>query len=338
MNLNKKLITKEELLKKVSDLDIYKTYAPDVEISTGKPIRSPLRKDDNPSFGFFIGENTELLFNDFLLGGGDCIRFVQLLFGDTFFEALSRIVIDFNLTDDFYYKEVDTNYKPKKSNIDKSDLLKKAGTSLLRKRRRSWKKHDIEFWNSYGIDIKTLKKYKVEPISHIFVNKSIIACDQHSYCFIEHKEGVETYKIYQPFDTKYKWLNNHDESVWQGWDQLPEKGEKLIITKSLKDVMTIDCLTGIPAISLQAESVKPKPHIIEALKGRFDTIFVWYDNDFDKETNWGLKFGENLAREFGLVHTYIDSSYQIKDPSDFAKYKGHDKARKLINELTDLPF
>jgi hypothetical protein len=340
MNLNKKLVNKEDLLRDVDDVDIYSTYAPGIEIAIGKPILSPLREESSPSFGFFIGEGSEVLFNDFKLGGGDCIKFVQILFGYTFFEAMSRIVIDFDLTDKYYHKELDTKspIKATKSLIDRNNLLKKAGSSLLRKRRRAWKQYDIDYWASYGINIKTLKKYKVEPVSHIFINEKIISCDKYAYCFKEHKDGAETYKIYQPFNKDFKWLNNHDDSVWQGWEQLPEKGDILIITKSLKDVMTINCLTGYPAISLQAESVKPKQHIIEELKERFQCIFIWYDNDYDKETNWGMQFGRALAAEFDLIHTYIPSAYSIKDPSDFAKIKGRREAKELIETLTSVPF
>lgn len=338
MNLNKKLVNKEDLMRDVSDIDIYLCYAPNLEIIIGKPTLSPLREEDTPSFGLFMGENSEVLFNDFLLGGGDCLRFVQIMFGDTFFEAMSRVVIDFDLIDKYYYKDIDTKHTPKSHNIDRESLLKKANSSLIRKRRRSWQRQDAEFWLQYGINRKTLEKYRVEPISHVFINKKIVPCDNNSYAFTETKDGVETYKIYQPYNKKFKWLNNHDESVWQGWEQLPEKGDILIITKSLKDVMTIDALTGIPAISLQAESVKPKPHIIEELKERFPIIFLWYDNDFDKETNWGQKFGKKLSEEFDLVNICIDDEYKIKDPSDFNKLQGKERTKQLIEDMTDVPF
>lgn len=338
MNLNKKLVNKHSLLKKVNDIEIYKCYAPSLELAMRKPMLSPLREETNPSFGLFIGESGEILFNDFKLGGGDCIKFVQIMFGDTFFEAMSRIVIDFDLKDDFFFKEVDTNYKPSKVKVDRESLIKSAGSSLIRKRSRRWIKDDATYWLQYGINKDTLLKYNVQPISHMFINKRIITCDTLTYCFIETKDNIETYKIYQPFNKKYKWINNHDESVWQGWEQLPEKGEQLIITKSLKDVMTITALTGIPAISLQAESVKPKPHIIEELKERFEEIFIWYDNDFDSDTNWGKEFGKTLSEEYDLVFTHIPDKYKIKDPSDFCKIKGEDACRELIIELTSLPF
>jgi hypothetical protein len=337
MNLNKELVTKEELLKEVSDVDVYRCYAPDLEMDLGRRQISPLRDEKNASFALFASNN-EILFKDFVLGGGDCIRFVQLLFGESFFNAMSRIVIDFNLTDKFIYRDIDTNYTPPKEGINRAEVMEKAGKALIQIRRRKWNLNDMRFWTPFGITLPTLKTFNVVPLEFLFINDKIIRCDNRTYAFIEYKDGIETYKIYQPSKDDFKWINNHDESVWQGWAQLPEKGDKLIITKSLKDVMTIYSTTGIPAVSLQAESVQPKDHIIEELKERFNTIWLWYDNDFDSETNWGREFGNKIASEYDLLQTEIPDEYRIKDPSDFCKKHGTDATTKLIKKLTELPF
>ena len=107
--------------------------------------------------------------------------------------------------------------------------------------------------------------------------------------------------------------------MWQGWKQLPEKGDELIITKSLKDVMSIDSILGIPAVSLQSEGTKPKPHIIQELKNRFKTIYLLYDNDFDKEKNWGQIFAKELYKEFDMINLMIPSEFESKDFSDLVK-------------------
>lgn len=337
MNLNKQLVTKEDLLKKVSDLEIYKCYAPELDIELGKRQISPLRKENNASFALFAYKN-EILFKDFVLGGGDCIKFVQLLFGEDFFSALSRIVIDFNLTDHFGCRQMITGNKPTSNNIDRDEVMKDAEKAVIQIKSRKWLMSDARFWIPFGIEVTTLNKYNVRPLSHIFVNDKIITCDDTSYAFVEHKDGKETYKIYQPNKEKFKWINNHDESVWQGWEQLPERGDILIITKSLKDVMTITNLTGIPAVSLQAEGVLPKEHIMDELKERFDTIFIWYDNDFDSEENWGRQFGLRLATEFDLIQIEIPDEEKIKDPSDYCAKKGPKETIELINNLIDVPF
>jgi len=321
INLNKKLVTKELLLKHVLDIEIYLHYSKQ-NVVIKKPMLSPLRTELTPSFGYFMGESGEICFNDFKLGKGDCIKFVQIMFDLNYFEALSKIVIDFKLTDKFYYKNLKSNHNKPITKIDYSfreSIIKKNHNIKLGKKKRDWKLYDLVYWQQYGINLDILNKYKVEPIEYIFINDKPILADKYTYCFTEFKDGNKTYKIYQPFNKEFKWLNNHDSSVWQGWKQLPEKGDELIITKSLKDVMSIDSILGIPAVSLQSEGTKPKPHIIQELKNRFKTIYLLYDNDFDKEKNWGQIFAKELYKEFDMINLMIPSEFESKDFSDLVK-------------------
>lgn len=338
INLNKEVVTKELLLDKIQDVDIYRFYSGrDVVLSGGQ--HSPLRKDKNPSFGYYAKGN-EILFNDFVVGGGDCIKFVMLLFGLTYFEALSKIVVDFNLTTHFIYKKsnkTNKNYTLTSKDF-KKNLLNQHNKFNLKKKSRDWRLYDYTFWYNFGITSKILEKYNVEPISHIFIGDSIITADKYAYCFKEFKDGVETYKIYQPFNKDYKWLNNHNDSVWQGWEQLPEKDDFLIITKSLKDVMSIVSVLGFPAVSLQSESVIPKESVIKELKSRFKYIDIFYDNDFDQEENWGQIMGNKLRDLTGFSTISIPDVYKSKDFSDLVKNKGIDKAKDIYHESIAFPF
>ena len=336
INLNKKLITKELLLKYLTDLEIYQKYI-NVEIIPGKAMLSPLRKENNASFGFFIGQNNELCFKDFKLGAGDCIKFVQLLFNLTYFEALSQIAIDFNMKDDFIVKNLDKNKTNNILPVNRSDFLHNATGLILQKKKREWKAYDLLYWEEFGISISTLNKFNVEPISHFFVNEQIIVADKYAYCFKEFKDNKESYKIYQPFSEKYKWINSHNNSVWQGWLQLPDKGEDLIITKSLKDVMSIYEITGLSAVSLQCENLLPKQQVYNELYNRFTDIYIFYDNDFDKEENWGKLFTAKFKENFEVFDIEIDDKYECKDFSDFVKKYSKEEAKKMLeNQL--IPF
>lgn len=321
INLNKKLVSKEGILSHIQDIDIYRFYTnQEVELKGG--MLSPLMKDTKPSFGYFQGEKNEICFNDFRLGSGDCIQFVQHFFGLNYFEALSRIVIDFDLQDYFYYKQLDkdNNKKYNPDDYKSREEVLKTPTFRLGKKKRSWKAYDLAYWMQYGIDSLTLRRYRVQAIQYIFFNgENPIYADKYAYCFIENKDNINTYKIYQPFSKNYKWLNNHNSSVWQGWEQLPEKGENLIITKSLKDVMSLNCMLDIPAVALQTESSNPKSHIIDELKERFDKIYLLYDNDFDKEVNWGQEFAIKLCDKFDFTNLIIPDIFESKDFSDLVK-------------------
>ena len=341
INLNKKLVTKQLLLDHVSDLDIYRFYLnKDIEINT--PMSSPLRvKDEKPSFAFFLGVDKQIYYKDFVLGGGDCIKFVQKLFNLNFNEALSKIVIDFELTQYFIYKNI-TNKTINSKKLQyptRETLLEGCNYNFnLGKKSRKWTLHDLKYWMGYNIDIELLDKYNVEPIDYIFIDDNPIKVDYYTYCFSETKDNKTSYKIYQPYSKNYKWLNNHNDSIWQGWTQLPEKGDLLVITKSLKDVMCITNTLGIPAVSLQAEGVKPKDKIIDELKSRFKEIKIFYDNDFDSDNNWGREFGKKLSNTYGFHQIEVPDYYKIKDFSDLVKEFGAEEAKRIWRNHINIPF
>lgn len=337
INLNKKMVTKESLLEKISDWDVFNMYIPE-DLNLKDPILSPLRDESKPSFGLFIGERGEICFKDFLLGSGDCIKFVQMKFSLDYFEAMSKIALDAKLDNQFIIKNTFKTNVISSPSVSRESIITAGEKFSLTKKSRKFELFDLAFWNQFGIDYDTLLKYNVTPISHIFFNGKIIVADKYAYCFTEYKDGVETYKIYQPLNSTYKWLNSHNESVWQGWEQLPKTGDKVIITKSLKDVMAIDKTLGVPVVSLQAEGVIPKEHIIEQLRHRFTTIFLLYDNDYDKEVNWGREFGEKISDKYNLIQIEIDESYKSKDYSDLIKNIGKDIAKSILEEAIAVPF
>lgn len=342
INLNKQNVSKEGLLKYISDVDVYRMYTGQ-EIVFNTSMLSPLRNEDSPSFGYFSNDEDEICFNDYVLGGGDFVRFVELLFGLTFFEALSKIAIDFNIDKHFFVKNIESNVKPNynpKEFKDRSQILKNKSPVNLQKKRRDWKAFDLAYWSSFGIPKSILDLYRVEPVEYIFINGFPIKVDKYAYCFIERKDGVETYKIYQPYSKEYKWRNNHNSSVWQGWSQLPVVGDAVFITKSLKDVMSIVSTTDYAAVSLQAESTSPKPIVIEELKHRFERVFVLYDNDYNAEINWGQKFGTELTSKYNLENVVINARHESKDYSDLVKKHGIEKSVEILNEsiLNSLPF
>lgn len=337
LNKEKQLISKSEILKYYNELEIFQYYIEE-KIVVGKVMLSPLRDEKNASFGFFVGEGNEVCFKDFILGSGDFVQFLRLRDGLTYFEALSKIANDFNIQDEYICKSYSKiNIGKPKIRIVKDDVLTKYTGKQISKRAREWKSHDVLFWKQFGIGKETLELYKVQPIDFIFTGDNCFPADKYAYCFIEIKDGVETYKIYQPYNDKYKWMNSHNDSVWQGWTQLPQSGHNLVITKSLKDVMALHEL-GFTAVSLQSENLFPKKHVFKQLEDRFKYIEILYDNDYDSETNWGKLFGDKLAKELGLSDCYIPDKYEAKDTSDLIAKYGKNTAKEIISKEVLLPF
>lgn len=320
------LATAEDIHTYVNSYDMFAYYIGSFKI--GVPIISPLDGEKNPSFSLFV-KGGKLLFNDFRYGGGDIISFVKLKFKLSFQESINKIAYDAGLSDKF---KTDLNYTAKPFIKYNKEIIHIKPT--INVKRRKWNKNDFHFWSKFNISKETLKKYRVSPISHIFINNKIFKAETLAFVFKELKDGVSSLTIYQPYSSKMKWIKSHDSSVFYGWSQLPETGDTLIMTKSMKDVMTIDSTTKLPVVALQNEKIFPKQHIIDELKSRFTNIYLFYDNDWDKKINYGRKFGNKIANEFKLIQIEIPDffaeNFNAKDPSDLVKNAGYEYLNTML--------
>jgi hypothetical protein len=108
----------------------------------------------------------------------------------------------------------------------------------------------------------------------------------------------------------------------QGYNQLPNKGERLIITSSLKDVMCLN-IAGYHSIALQSEMQIPEEKLISELENRFTTIDILYDNDFDKVSNPGQTMAAKICDLYGFKNICIPDKFKSKDPSDLVDKVGN---------------
>ena len=135
------------------------------------------------------------------------------------------------------------------------------------------------------------------------------------------------FKIYRPLADKYtKWRNNLTPYDIQGYEQLPKKGDLLIITKSMKDVM---CLyeMGYTAISPASESTFLTPDVIDALKLRFKRILICFDRDVP-----GVKNMRKISLKTGLNGFLVHKKFKSKDISDAVKNNGFDIVKNWLKE------
>lgn len=315
----------KDIYNKVSDIDILTFYFNITKLPC--IINSPLRQDNHPSFGLYCSYNGKIYYKDFAKKDvkGGMIDLVSNYYNLTFSETIYKI-----------YKEVVTNTKNVNisySNKSISNKVNNQKVTNLNVKIREWKDYDFEYWKQYGISYKTLQFCNVFPISNIFKNDNIFTADKYAYVYVEFKDNITSLKIYQPY-SKFKWCNNHNSSVWDLWNQLPKKGEYLIITSSRKDAMCIWENTLIPSTSLQGEGYPVKSQVIEELKTRFKNIYILYDNDFDKLENYGHNYGKFLSDTYNLNQIEIPLIYLSKDPSDLYKsLENKNEFKNIINNL-----
>ena len=319
----KQSICLDDILNKVSEVDILNHY---LGISA-LPIliNSPFRQDNNPSVSVFINNNNDVIFKDF----GTHKSYNLWSFLEEYWHCDYEGVLTKLYNDLCNIKNVSgkLNITRQRQYIHKSSKIEVTI--------REWREYDLEYWNSYGISAEWLKFGRIYPISQIFINNNRFPAEKYAYVYIEKKDGIISMKVYQPFSERMKWLSKHDSSVWDLWDRLPQKGNKLIITSSRKDALCIWSNTGIPSLCMQGEGYIPKEHVIQQLKDRFEVVYVLYDNDFQSDINNGRLFGQSLANRFGLKQIEIPTEWKCKDISDLCFNWGRDIVKQVIEELTN---
>lgn len=306
-------ITLDWILSKVTEYEIYAKYIG--EFKVGMIYNSPFRKDKNPSFGIFYSKRThQLLFKDH--GTGECgniIKFVQLYTGKTEYkDILKDIVNRLNITNN--------------TKLDHSKEYKQPTETIIGVVRQDFTEADKQYWSQFNIDLETLKKYDVNSIKYYLCNgivKGIYKPENPMYAY----KVYNNFKIYRPLADKYhKWRNNLTEYDIQGYKQLPEKGDVLIITKSLKDVMCLYKM-DIPAISPASESTFIPNIALEELKKRFKRIIILFDRD-----KAGCKYLRKISQETGLEPMLIHKKFKAKDISDAIKLNGFETMKNWIKK------
>ena len=313
-------ITLDYIRQFVDDLDIYSYYG-GTKIKLNVAMSSPFRQDTTPSWSVFRSNGDGVMYKDFSTGeSGNVIKFVQTLLSLSYRDTLTRIWKDLILIKKPHKRVVDTDTK---STSNKQIDIK----------RKNFTKNDDLYWNQFGITRDVLKKFDVAPIECYWVDGELKPTRYTEKNPMYAYKVFSKFKIYKPLEKEKerKWRTNCSNLDVQGWGQLPVSGDTLIITKSLKDVMTLHVL-GFTAIAAASENSDIPSIIIDNLKKRFKHIYIFFDNDLP-----GVKGAERLASKYDLPFFYIDEQllmwHKIKDASDLVRIQGAEAATELIKKL-----
>lgn len=308
-----------DLLGKVSDYDIYSYYLG--PIKPKKLINSPLRPDDKiPSFAIFPTKDGSLLFKDHGTGvAGNALKFMKLYKNITTREELERellrIVRKMN--------PMSTTVKPKYvKTVD-------SGLTEIGIVRQPFNEVDKTYWKQFHISIDTLKLFDVFSIKYFLCNNIVRGVYKEDNPMYAYKVD-DKFKIYRPLASKYtKWRTNLSNENIQGYKQLPESGNLLFITKSLKDVM---CLyeMGFNAISPSSETTFIPKNILEELKKRFKQLVILFDRDAA-----GVQNARKYSKEYGLDAIFVHKKFKAKDVSDAVKANGFVNVKNWLTKTVE---
>ena len=289
-------------------------------------INSPLRLDRSPSFGLFSPNGSRITWIDFSSGErGGIFDLLGKMWNTNFKETLARIYKDFSKFKGTTKIEP-TGHAPMIPHISTGN-----NDVIMECKVREWRKHDIEYWGSYGISLEWLKYANVHPISHKIIIKKgqryVFGADKYAYAYAEFKDGKTTLKIYQPYNKQgFKWSNKHDRSVISLWTKIPPTGDRVCICSSLKDALCLWSNTGIPALAIQGEGYTISDTAVSELKRRFKNVYILLDND-----EAGLKDAKILASKTRFTNIVLPNINGAKDVSDlYLSLQDKEKFRKII--------
>ena len=301
---------------RVQDDAIYSAYCK--EFTLKRKISSPFKRDINPSFHFFKGNNG-IMWKDHSSGeSGDCILFVKKLlvqqgFGRvTLQDTLQDISNRFNLGLGIGLREPITISRIKSS--EKKDIKKHAQIDIIKKPFSSIEK---EYWNLFNITLPYLKMYNVGAAKKVLLNGLVShVTSETSPVFYYYFPITNNYKVYRPYaiTQKKKWLSNTSSELdIQGMFQC-RFGKRfiplLILTKAMKEVIFWRTF-GIDAIAIQGENHYYNTSFIEFIKTHCKNIISFYDRDLA-----GVKGTLNLRREYSIPGIFINKKYKQKNITD----------------------
>jgi len=315
MKLVKKVestLSRKFILQHISDYDIYRYEIP--ELSIGRAMHSPMRKDMSPSFSVFMGQDGKLHHMDMADNRykGDAFDLVCQKYGIALHQAIEKIAKDFGLQEGLnLYKAITSQYvKP---------IMDPRRHSVIQVSTKKFTKSDIQYWNQYLLDIEDLKKEDIYSVKELYLNRKRvqIAKDERVYAYY-YSDG---FKIYMPDkERSERWLSNITTAKVENIQAL-DTNQRVIITKAKKCRMCLSKLIpGVINVQNETRSCFTES-FVEQLKGK--DVYVQYDSDAAGKKNSKILTGELGYRHLNVPDTMLE--YGVKDFSDWIKHDGNTK-------------
>lgn len=314
-------------------LDIFRAYLPNV--TSRKNFRSPFYDDRKASCTIYQDHSGVWRYKDFGNGGsgGDAFWFVGELFGynlsSQFPKILAQIVQDLNLPLDITTQEslAKAPVRPQVSAPSSDQPVSQPSmTDKYSIQSQPFTETDLAFWGKYGINQDTLERYGVSSLASFssYSRKGKpyqlhYKSTEPMYCY----QLGDSVKIYRP-NSKVRFLNAgvRSSDCLFGYDQLPPKGEFVLLTGGEKDVLSL-ASHGFSAFCLNSETAHLPQTLLQGLSDRFDAVGVLYDMD---ET--GIRQSQKIIEDnpdipnLFRVDLPLSGSKSEKDVSDFFSQGG----------------
>lgn len=319
------MINKETILKYLTQEDIMRRYFP-YEVSLKKDYKNPFRHDRNPSCNFKYSKSGVFYFVDWAKGiTYDCFQVAGVVLKEDNFQKILRTI-----DKDFSLNLVPNSLRVpnSKSNVifkkieQNEDFIKIDKRTYIIEYNDYFSDIELDFWKRYNIDKEDLDLFNVKSIKRFWFDKeSFIESTKVSPIF-QYNEDDINFQLYCPkrYTRFYSYIQSYQ---LLGYNYLPDKGDILIITSSMKDVIILRKI-GLYAVCPSGESTPIKRKDIDELSSRFNKIYINYNNDEIGIESKNRLIENHKDVEFGVI------TNSKKDPSDVSKASGLDFLHKEI--------
>lgn len=325
-------ISKEDILNKISEYDIFMYYMPNKNWKINKPTYSPFRNETNPSFviGSKYGHLTYIDFAD-TSKKGDCFSFVQQLYNiPRMSEVLTMIDKNFGLG-------LSTNinigkYKRIVAAAPSPPVIEEKKYSIIQVITKPFSSKELAYWNQYHQSLEDLKECNVYSVKTVYLNKSKHPVPGELVFGYLYEDRWKIYRPLNPRDSKWS-PNNVPITAMDGKQDIVNCNTALI-NKSKKDYMVMRKIFPT-SCAVQNEGVGCfSEENISYIKDNSKFQILSFDSD---ET--GVKNSQAITKQFGFGYINVPKKYLlegIKDWSDMAKTYGMEevenyfKQRKLL--------
>ena len=331
ISIPENVFTKEYILYALGEEVIFERYLgfrPD-----NNKHYNTLRANDKNAGCYFYHDGRKWRFCDPAMGfKEDCFGIVSTRYGCNFTKACQIVANDFNLSSTQGIvsrdREMGTRCFAGESNIQKE---RKPAKIICHS--RSFSVNDLNYWKQFNVDASLLERYDVRSVHSYFIfgkNDCYHRVKDFDLCYSYHVNGF--IKVYRPYDEYYKWFGNLPKRYYQGYAQLPQTADLLVITKSLKDVMALASI-NIAAIAPASESSIISDNACGIFRERFGRIVSLYDFDFA-----GVSGAQRMKRKFGIKPLFLTNGrfgskdYKAKDFSDLVKRHGMQNLEEFISD------
>lgn len=323
----------DELLEYFSEEQILEHYYGKIMLDQ----RFSYRTDDKTPSAIFYEKNGRIRFKDFGLNEPsmdvlDFLRFDQVQFHKMHYgKMLDKIYADL-----FEHGYEVGNIQPLKKSF-KVPINIKYGFKF--------KDFELEFWKSRKILLETLRVFEVTRcIEWKFGDRlwhgSVPGDPMFTYIFDKERLSVQGYRPIPKVPTedikKEKFRTKNCSGILMGENFLPDTGDVVFMTKSMKDIMSI-YQSGFPAVSGFGENHSITENQLKDLRRRFKHVVTFYDND-----QTGILAAKTLLQRHGLPYVWIPKTLRpLKDPNDLICKLNQDALTKFLTSFIDkhlIPF